>query len=576
MWPGQRHQLKVRGGEQQKMVGVDQPEVCEGKQQEQQQQLETTEKTQQQKTPLQLCEEQQKEEEQQESVQQAKDDGLLSHARVSHGQQQLQGSCCTVAAHAAPHQRLLLLPSFTAVSASALWLVCVLLLLLQCGCLPHSSRRTQPFLNFLLQPAAAFNVQAQEAASMTTLSGLSATANQALRKLLNGKDLADIAGWTHRVTEKYPETGKLSFMQQPECPSARLDIQNIKLDTSSCEHQGNCLLEAITYFFFQLVDPAQNTKPQTDAEIISTNNFVFPHGIKTTDADSVKYLISLIGDLHSPSHWGSAGDNFGRNLIVEYHDGVRLRLTTFANYFEDALVDKTIKQRQYFWFSGWTHVNSIKGQYEMEKTLFDVNREKMFMRWAIENRAILCNDMYPQLHRTEKDARAVAAALGSAAVDDHVRAALKAHPSDARVPLYEISSVAEYLLFEVLRKRILLAGARTAVVMNHMLQVRQQKDLGKLREGTGVADVVDAVEPPLVVESRTLLYFKNFLFNVAIFIVIFFFFVYISRFYSSPPGHSPGARGAGDALSPTCKPAATAAVCTSGREGVEMGNIKNN
>ena len=28
----------------------------------------------------------------------------------------------------------------------------------------------------------------------------------------------------------------------------------------------------------------------------------------------VKYVINLIGDLHEPLHWGSADDDFGRNI----------------------------------------------------------------------------------------------------------------------------------------------------------------------------------------------------------------------------------------------------------------------
>lgn len=50
---------------------------------------------------------------------------------------------------------------------------------------------------------------------MTTLSGLSTSANQALRRLLNGKDLADVAGksfslrsLTSPVEEKQVEVGR--------------------------------------------------------------------------------------------------------------------------------------------------------------------------------------------------------------------------------------------------------------------------------------------------------------------------------------------------------------------------------
>ncbi|PHJ17880.1 s1 p1nuclease [Cystoisospora suis] len=440
-----------------------------------------------------------------------------------------------------------------------------------------------------ISPVIGFKVQAHEAVSMTTLSGLSTSANQALRRLLNGKDLADVAGWAHRVSDKYPDTAALHFMQQESCPSKPIRIEDIKLSTSSCENKGNCLLEAITYFFFHLVDPEQNTKPQApDSDVVTTTNFVFPHGIKTTDADAVKYIINLIADMHEPLHLGSAEDDYGRNLVVQYTDvDGNTRLTTFYNYIEAILIEKTIKQRQYFWFSGWTHVNSIKGAYDTEKTLFATNKEKMFSQWAKENRGVLCNELYTKLRKTGKDARAAAKALGDAFVDEYAKKALeniaawgknKKSTNENDGTLYEVDVTSEFAIFEILKKRILLAGARIAIVMNHILQVREKKDLGKLRQGSGVADVVDTIDPPLSVEDMSMVYLKNFLTNLSIFLVILLFFVYISRFYSSPPAHSPiHGRGAGGmGASPMGKLAAVAAAAGGAvRKGMEMGDMKD-
>lgn len=67
----------------------------------------------------------------------------------------------------------------------------------------------------------------------------------------------------------------------------------------------------------------------------------------------MKYIINLIADMHEPLHLGSAEDDYGRNLVVQYTDVEgNTRLTTFYNYIEAILIEKTIKQRQYFWFSG--------------------------------------------------------------------------------------------------------------------------------------------------------------------------------------------------------------------------------
>lgn len=90
---------------------------------------------------------------------------------------------------------------------------------------------------------------------------------------------------------------------------------------------------------------------------------------------------------------------------------------------------------------------------------------------------------------------------------------------------------------------------------------------------------VDTIDPPLSVEDMSMVYLKNFLTNLSIFLVILLFFVYISRFYSSPPAHSPihGRGGAGGVgASPMGKLAAVAAAAGGAvRKGMEMSDMKD-
>ncbi|CDI82194.1 hypothetical protein, conserved [Eimeria acervulina] len=311
-------------------------------------------------------------------------------------------------------------------------------------------------------------------------------ANQALRRLLNGKDVADVSGWAHRVTEKYPLTAPLHFQRQPTCPPA-LTAANTKIERSFCSSstaaQDGCLLEALTYFFYRLTAPEKNTEPRDEENpVIRTDKFVFPHGINTTDADAVKYVINLIGDLHEPLHWGSSADDFGRNIFkwnclallllpaVDYEVGDDTRekhRSSLYEFIEGAFIKKIMSERQTFWYSGWTHVNSVKTFYEEEKAVFAARKETYFLSWAKENRALLCSEIYPLLKRMKK----------------------KKNEQN----VYILDRTAEFLFFEIIKKRILVAGARVAVVMNHILQVRGLDDgLGQLRAGSGMQDV-----PPL-------------------------------------------------------------------------------
>ncbi|CDJ50333.1 hypothetical protein, conserved [Eimeria brunetti] len=377
------------------------------------------------------------------------------------------------------------------------------------------------------QMATAFEAPAHEAISMTALSGLTMQANQALRRLLNGKDVADVSGWAHRVTEKYPLTAPLHFQRQPSCPPS-LTAANAKIERSYCSSstaaQDGCLMEALTYFFYRLTAPEKNKEVRDDENpVIRTDKFVFPHGINTTDADAVKYVINLIGDLHEPLHWGSSADDFGKNIFIEYEIGDEAkekRRSSLYEFLEGAFVKKIMTERQTFWYSGWTHVNSVKSFYEEEKAIFSARKETYFLSWAKENRALLCSEIYPLLNRmTQKK---------------------------GEQNVYILDRTSEFLFFEIIKKRILVAGARVAVVMNYILQVRGlDEGLGQLRAGSGMQDVQETADVRPPPSSDGYVYLRNFLINLSIFLIVVLFFVYISRFYRSTPSPAPvGSRSA--------------------------------
>ncbi|KAL8273179.1 hypothetical protein Esti_002937 [Eimeria stiedai] len=361
--------------------------------------------------------------------------------------------------------------------------------------------------------------------------------------------------WAHRVTEKYPLTAPLHFQQQPRCPSPPPLAAQTKIERSLCSSPGasekGCLLEALTYFFYRLTAPDKNKEDRDETNpVIKTSDFVFPHGITTTDADSVKYVINLIGDMHEPLHWGSADDDFGRKIEVEFEDsdGSReVKRTSLYEFIEGAFVQKVMKERQSFWYSGEegkpqpssleVHLlffcSSLKSScktcfgsssdgalspchsfYEEEKAVFAARKETSFMAWARENRAILCSEIYPLLSRMTKK---------------------KGEPN-----VYVLDRTSEFLFFEIIKKRILVAGARVAVVMNYILQVRGlDEGLGQLRAGSGIQGVQETADAKLPSSGDTYVYLRNFFINLSIFLLVILFFVYISRFYRNTPTAAP-------------------------------------
>lgn len=275
-------------------------------------------------------------------------------------------------------------------------------------------------LNF----AAGWDKDGHEAIGMTTMSALEGPAVAQVKHLMGGRDAVDVAAWAHKVNKKYAWTLDLHFQRQPTWQCKGVDM-------SVCP-DNRCLLKALKHFYGRLVN-----QPIVNVE--------WPDGVKLTDADSVKYLINLLGDLHQPMHLGAEQDNMGRNLTVVF----RNKKMSLYDMWDSEITQAIIRDSPGFWWGGWTHVQRTRVEYEQDGARWKKDGVVMLDRWAEESAKYLCDNVY------------VNPLTGRRITEQMVDGVVRIDEG-----LYELWKR------EMLSK-MLVAGARTAIVLNSVLRHRE-------------------------------------------------------------------------------------------------------
>lgn len=302
-----------------------------------------------------------------------------------------------------------------------------------------------------------------------------------------------------RVNDKFPWTKEFQYEFQPDdsCDYVAPSEENCK--------DGRCLVNAIKHFWTRLTTPEHEVYMK------------YEKNTRLTDADQVRFLVSLLGNLANPIHLGYASDEAGKKLHVKYH-GVDM---TLQQVWDSAIVDNMIKDASNSWYSGWTHVNSVKNLYEEEKRQFaELGALEMFDKWAKEAAKLVCEKVYkdPFSHKKITNGDSIEMAL-------------------------------EGQWKSTLRHQILVGGARLAIVLNALLE---HKSAAELKGGSYVKEVEEE-EKKRATNSHALTHetmFKNFLTNAAILSVVLALFAFIERktLLASSNLHKP-VPGAADTIS---------------------------
>mmetsp|Transcript_49517 Transcript_49517/g.80299 ORF Transcript_49517/g.80299 Transcript_49517/m.80299 type:complete len:409 (+) Transcript_49517:98-1324(+) len=303
-----------------------------------------------------------------------------------------------------------------------------------------------------LPVASAWDKDGHEAIGMTTMSALETGAVAEVKHLLGGRDAADVAAWAHKVNKKFPWTTELHFQRQPTTRCERAEL------TNNCP-DNRCLVQAIKHFYGKLTGKEHMV------------DITWPAEMKLTDADELKYLINLLGDMHQPLHFGTADTDMGRNITVQF----RGKTESLYDFWDKTIAQTVIHDSPGFWWGGWTHVQRTRVEYEKDSEAFKKEHEVMLGRWADETAKFLCTSVYRN------------PLTGKQITDEMVGGVFKI--SDE---LYETWKR------EMLSK-MLVAGARTAIVLNSILHHREGK---QLKAGSSITHLEGEEEVDEIEEER--------------------------------------------------------------------------
>lgn len=139
------------------------------------------------------------------------------------------------------------------------------------------------------------------------------------------------------------------------------------------------------------------------------------------------------------------------------------------DFWDKELTQAVMKDAPGFWWGGWTHVQRTRSEYEKDAARWKEEGTAMFVHLASESLQFACEDVYKNPTTGTKLSEEAAANGGVVRIDDNLFESWKR---------------------EMLSK-MLVAGARTAIVINSILS---QREAGQLHSGSGVAELEDEDE----------------------------------------------------------------------------------
>eukprot|EP00392_Amoebophrya_sp_AT5.2_P018178 g18653.t1 len=257
-----------------------------------------------------------------------------------------------------------------------------------------------------------------------------------------------------------------------------------------------------------------------------------PH--QFTDAEAMKFLVNLLGDVHQPLHFVPTTGAFGSDEDMKFKKDLpsqKKKVNSFAgegSFYElwDKDMTQAIKNRNPMWWDGgWTNIHRGRGfgvnfdaqaLYEQENNEF-VKKTSAVEGQADENAKIAFENVYrdPVTNKMIEEG--------------------------SRIPEHDFEIWKHNML-----ERMLTAGARTAILVNAIVEGYVDKPkTGSFSTGQSldVADPEDAeIDDGEPLKSRTRLTpeiaFRNCMINLFLFLVQLAGLLAFLR-YTSPPTSSP-------------------------------------
>lgn len=312
---------------------------------------------------------------------------------------------------------------------------------------------------FFYYPTDCYNNEGHEAIGMTAMSGLKNEQLYELKKLLNGRDLVDIGKWGHLVSDKIKKAELMHYnIQKHSCA---------KIEFSCDDPDGLCLLNSIKHFYSELLQLNGESGNQG-----SGVPFKYPRNMVFTDADRLKYLVSLVSDMHQPLRLGFLHDMGGKKVNITFTDVSMERKTcSLFDYLEEEIINNMVARYENSWYSGWTHINRILNFHTRDEELFRTIGIEAINIWAEETVSEFCDIFYKNNFISKY-------LLPDEA--DNFFLDLTKNPIVLPRDL-------EYVLERFVRNNILKAGSRISIILNHVFankkftSFRKRSELDQIR-----------------------------------------------------------------------------------------------
>eukprot|EP00397_Hematodinium_sp_SG-2012_P009622 GEMP01009713.1.p1 GENE.GEMP01009713.1~~GEMP01009713.1.p1 ORF type:complete len:342 (+),score=43.58 GEMP01009713.1:39-1064(+) len=253
-------------------------------------------------------------------------------------------------------------------------------------------------------------------------------------------DLQEFVSFGHdHFNSKYHFTERLHFQPQKDwtCSLGSAAVlphttEDYKTNYAPCNdgHENHCLLGCMYYIFGRFANQDltayQGMVVPPVTKLLDVKRGL-PH--QFTDTKIIRWLMTLVADLHEPMHFGFRSDDFGKKIKVTYQKN------------EYSLFD--------FWDNevGKTFVDYGAVERLEEKDFADPL--SFFEHWAEESVKLVCDEIYGRL----------------------------AKPNEPIPTTFEVNDETYAAWVELSRKQILKAGERTALLLENILEHLKSHEL---------------------------------------------------------------------------------------------------
>jgi len=304
------------------------------------------------------------------------------------------------------------------------------------------------------QSSSAWNSDGHDAVGATAMSMIDSAASSKLKGILGGQDASEVAGWAHKIEQTLAWTKPLHFMSQDSDWACSISSAS----ESTCA-KGHCLERAIRHFYAQATRGDLNDPK---------NSLVDETGF--TDADAIRLLIGLLGDLVQPLHAGFRSTDFGQNIMVRVPDrpGFPPSVTSLYDLWDNKLIHQAINNpyNPSAWWSGWTHVRTLNPSIvQAERVRWEEKGIESIADWIKDSAEFACKRVYSNPLTNE-------------------RFDISANPGNPIIIQPDVYNVWE----REMKERILIGGVRLGLILNGILANKDAPAASKLRRGSAVND----------------------------------------------------------------------------------------